>query len=896
MPDESRLMPDQEANSTSHPHGQGLRVENLGGNTAVRKQHDSDERERELFAAIPSSQDSRAVLATTASIREAGFLDTLWHACRRAMLPAPTPNSSPTAPRPPRQLWIAVGGLTRPGPRGNSVAAELAAELDADVLVPDGRLELVPGGSLYVTGGQWRLYRAGQQPRPHVVRYPTPLWEKQLPAGPVADSGLLAEPVPAGLRIREDGQEPSPRDEDLAVPQSPHHPRLLLGSPDAAPIPTARLASMLTRISGGSRRPWELVPTTVEEAAPARLRELAERLGSDVLATTGSVLHDGSGGERSVVPDPHSAWEPFPVSLWHSVTGTARVGLTAPAPRGWVRFNQLVYRHAEAGPAIPAPGEMVARVVPGGLALLPFAQAGFRGVADGIAFEQHRMTVSVGSPYVPVPPEAPHVLRQLLDGLTPGQRGRVRLLILGIADERTRGELTTIAGEPNGGAPAYPPISTADGAPDTTSAPLTEADAPDAPPNETTAHIPAVASDTSAGGGASAGGGTSAGETPIGEADDEQRPTNHATPLPTHRPRTVGEPPPELLSEQAGRPSPIDTAAHPTGEQHSGVPDGPADAPPEPVSDRESDSPTSEKPAGPRLVPAQAGGTGTPHNHRSTSEERSRFAQAVGDDFDEVLPSVNTVLATHPALRENEADEAKADFVAVILYTGCGENGGNAVNRLLRTGKPGAARDYVSCLLSGLRRLPVHRGPSFRFGGSPDGDVDGYEPGAVLSEPGFLSATAAEDLTTDDEHGNSVNGDVVIWSHSARRVSLFGRNSLPEEVVFASDARFKVLATADEENGRPALLLRELRQDERTTHGELDEADLAVLPKLQRALRRRHGAEPRVLSERDQLDRMSSPVGLVPTELRGDAEAPPTASGAEPAQSEHAAGAATTTR
>ncbi|GAB3553840.1 hypothetical protein J2S53_001298 [Actinopolyspora lacussalsi] len=895
MPDESRLMPDQEASSTSRPHGQGLHVESLGGNTAVRKQHDSDELERELFATIPSSRDSRAVLATTAAIREAGFLDALWHACRRAMLPALAPASTAARRGAPSQLWIAVGGLTRPGPRGGSVAEELATELDTDVLVPDGRLELVPGGSLYVTGGRWRLYRAGHPPRPHVVRYPTPLWEKQLPAGPVADSGLLAEPVPAGLRIREDGQEPGPREEDLAVPQSPHHPRLLLGSPGATPIPAARLASMLTRLSGGLRRPWELVPTTVEEAAPARLRELAERLGSDVLATTGPVLHDGSGGERSVVRDPHSPWEPFPVSLWHSATGAARVALTARAPRGWVRFNQLVYRRAEAGPAAPDPGEMVARVVPGGLALLPFAQSGFRGAADEIAFEQHRMTVSVGSPYVPVPPEAPNVLRQLLDGLTPRQRGRIRLLILGIADGRTRGELTAIAGEPNGSGPAYPPISTADGAPGAPSAPIPEADAPDATPNETTAHIPAVESGTSANG-ALTDEGTSADEASFRDTDDEQRPVFHSTPMPSHRPRTVSEPPPELLAEQADRPSPSDTSGHPAQAPHAGSTEEPADTPPAALSDREPDSPTSEEPARPRLVPARAGGSGTPHDHRSTSEERSRFARAVGDDFGEVLPSVNTVLATHPALRENEADEAKADFVAVILYTGRGANGGNAVNRLLRTGNTEAARDYVACLLSGLRRLPVHRGPSFRFGGSPDGDVEGYEPGVVLSEPGFLSATAADDLTTDDEHGGSVNGDVVIWSHSARRVSLFGRNSLPEEVVFSSDSRFKVLATADEETGRPALLLRELRPDERADHGELDEADLAVLPKLRRALRRRHGNEPRVLSERDQLDRMSSPVGLVPTELRGDAEAPSSASGAEAARPDHPAGVATTAR
>lgn len=354
------------------------------------------------------------------------------------------------------------------------------------------------------------------------------------------------------------------------------------------------------------------------------------------------------------------------------------------------------------------------------------------------------------------------MLRQLLDGLTTGQRGRVRLLILGIADERMRAELTAIAGEPNGRSPAYPPISPADDVASSTSTPLDEAHSPGTAEDEPVEPPPASES----------------GE-PVEGPDAEQHQAAHATPLPTHRPRTVSEPPVELLSGPARRPSTPDSSEPSAPDPDGRAPGSPTAAPPEPVSDRESTPPAPEEPARPRLVPAQAPGTGAPHDHRSTGEERSRFARAVGSEFDEVLPGVNTVLATHPALRENEADEAKADFVAVILYTGRGEHGGNAVNRMLRTGNAGSARDYVACLTSGLRRLPVHRGPSFRFGGSPEEDADGYEPGAVLSEPGFLSATAADDLTANEAHG-----DVVIWSHSARRVSLFGRNSLPEEVVF----------------------------------------------------------------------------------------------------------------
>ncbi|SDQ17719.1 hypothetical protein SAMN04489718_0627 [Actinopolyspora saharensis] len=876
MPNENRSMPTPEANSTNHPHGRGLHVERFGGNVAVLDHPDADDPERGFFSLVPSLPADGAVLASAAAIRHAGFLDALRQACRQALPPALPPAPPPTTPHPPRRLWVAVAGLTEPGPHGRSVAEELAAELDTDVLVPGGRLALIPGGSLYTAGGRWQLFRSGQSPRSHVVRYPTPRWEQLLPPDPVIESGLIAEPIPAGLRIREAEQTPPSLDElDLTVPQSRHHPRLVLGSPGEAALPVDRLAPLLARLSGMLRTRWELVPSTTAEGAPERVRDLAGRLGNDVLATTGRVLHDGSGDEQVVVDDDGGeAWSPFPVSLWHPAGGTARVALTAPAPRGWVRLSPLVYRPTAAGPAEPAPEELVARVVPGGLALLPLAQATTGGAADGIAFEQHRMTVSVGLPYLPVPPEAPGVLRQLLDGLTPGQRARVRLLILGIADERMRAELTTIAGEPNGRAPAYPPISPADDVADSTGTPLDEAHSPGTTEDEPVAPPPSA----------------ERGE-PTDEMDSQQRPAVQATPLPTHRPRTVSEPPAELLSEPARRPSTPAPAEPATPAPHGEAPEDPAAAPPEPVPDREPISPAPAEPARPRLVAAQASEAGTPHHHRSTSEERSRFARALGSDFDEALPGVNTVLATHPALREHEGEEAKADFVAVILYTGRGQHGGNAVNRLLRTGHTGSARDYVACLTSGLRRLPVHRGPSFRFGGSPEEEVDGCEPGAVLSEPGFLSATAADDLSTHEEHG-----DVVIWSHSARRVSLFGRNSLPEEVVFPSGSRFKVLSTADEGSARPAVLLRELRPDERTSHDELDETDLAVLPKLRRALNRRHDAEPRVLTEQDQLDRMSSPVGLVPAELRDGTEAHPPAGAPEPARPDDAAGLATTAR
>jgi hypothetical protein len=91
--------------------------------------------------------------------------------------------------------------------------------------------------------------------------------------------------------------------------------------------------------------------------------------------------------------------------------------------------------------------------------------------------------------------------------------------------------------------------------------------------------------------------------------------------------------------------------------------------------------------------------------------------------------------------------------------------------------------------------------------------------------------------------------------------------------VFAAGARFKALAVrvpdgdgpGDDEDERPsaprvAVLVRELAPAEPHSGEELDARDLAVLPKLERALDQRWSSATRLLDDPWAVARLTSPL------------------------------------
>jgi hypothetical protein len=276
------------------------------------------------------------------------------------------------------------------------------------------------------------------------------------------------------------------------------------------------------------------------------------------------------------------------------------------------------------------------------------------------------------------------------------------------------------------------------------------------------------------------------------------------------------------------------------------------------ASARQEDVPRAPRPV-PVSIPSATHPI-PPARHRSTGIEQIEFQRLAGELFTSALTVVDAALTASAHLRVTIG--SKADLVAVHLYLRSGEFGALAVNSVLRAGARGPiAPAYLACLTSGLRRLPAHRGVVFRHIRVPvlGGVGERYSEGDVISEPGFLSATAAEDLAVPT---GSV--DLLIWSRSGRRTEELGAGGLPQEIVFAARTRLKVLAVV-RDGGPPAVLLRELHPDETPASWSSDSTDIAVLSKLLRALRRRQAASLRVLEDRDQIGRLAPPLGPATT-------------------------------
>lgn len=820
----------------SEPEGagraNGLQLEKVGANVVLRREGDDDENERRFFASVPSSPGNSAVFATATALRDPDLPSALPRACRTALggsaLPAGSTQDPESAPdsgtaaatgttRKQHRVWVAVSGLARHGTDGVPVAQRLADDVPVEVLVPGGPLFFVPGGMLFSgSPAGWIRFSSGAPEPGFARRHPIPAWEAALPKEPIGASGIVLENIPAGLRARPEAHEPA--GESPAVSQAPH-PRILVEHGDpASSVDPAALAAAVARLHPAVRGQLEFVSATPRALPLGHAHQLARALGQDVVLATGFVLRDGNGLERTVVRDETSgaSWRSFPRALRCSADGSTRVAAVGPPPRGWEPANALCYRPKQ------GPNDVLARVIPAGLALSPGLPTAPTS-ADRFAFEPHQMSVIIGDPSAPVPASVPPALRSLVAGLEPEQRDRCRLIVLGAVDERMRAELVSAAGvlaprlrflE----SPAEPARSPAAGG---NAAAAAAAPAPEAARNAP----PAAAAP---------------------QAARAQAPGSLPTP-PSARPSTVSEPG-TALRQQA----PTAFLRKPaSAEQPAGEPQEAAGS------------------AGSGVVRAEPDVNAIDPARRSSAEERARFAEAVGPEFDEFLPSVNSALATFPALRDGADEDAKSDFVAVCLYLGDDDNGANTTNRLLREGGAGPLHDRVACLSSGLGRLPVHRGPAFRMARSGPGGLPAYEVGEVLAEPGFLSATGERDLGDEQEHL-----DVVIWSYTARRTSAFARGGLPAEVVFIASSRFKVLETADEDEGEsaPAVLMRELRPGEDCAAGALDETDESVLSRLRRALDNRRSRGVRALDDPDQLLRLSEPVGLLPAQKRRGAE------------------------
>ncbi|WP_410604747.1 hypothetical protein [Amycolatopsis sp. lyj-90] len=711
------------------------------------------------------------------------------------------------------------------------VSQALADALDVGIFAPSGDFSARPGAALYASGG-WRRFRPGAPSSPGGHRHPAPGWEALLPVAPIAVDGVVIEPIPAGISVRDVHARPVvPGDLAFSVQVDPDVAKVVVSADGQVPDPSV-VAALMPRV------PLQLVVPPSQARTHAWLREMARVLARDI----------------GVVTAPFAgSFPPFATLLRQCADGSQQVVESVSPPRGWQRRDRAGYRM----------GNVLADVVPSGLAL----RTGPSDPASAESpFDPDGWTLHLGTPGEPLGAELLTAAEAVLEELTPDLRGTARLRLAGKLDDRSRELLsTTPTVRPDTGA-----VSSDRGMPAIT--PVGRPPAMVTPPVALVSGPPVPT--------------VSSAPEPSSMKRDVARPLDDVA-----RSMPSAATPPTGMAAGPGRAVDVpETAGRPS--------EGPADGGGEPTTTHQSREtlppPPAADPAGiPRPADAAPGATQPPRlelpsagtspvrtlkvtDRPSTAAEQSRFTAAAGEAYGEALATVNAALATWPSMRQQEA-EAKADYVAVCLYLGSGRGSSSELDAAVRDGHDGGLDGQVPCLVSGLRRLPIHRRAVLRQG-KADHTLEGTaEPGALLTEPGFLVGSTDLDVTVP-----GAELDVLIWPASARRTAELRIGQPVSEVVFFAGARFKALAVrpaepADEqeEDGpivpRTAALFRELAPGEQPSpSGELDELDLNALAKLDQALERRRRGALRVVDEPGAVNRMTTTL----VEWRAQASSP----------------------
>jgi len=216
----------------------------------------------------------------------------------------------------------------------------------------------------------------------------------------------------------------------------------------------------------------------------------------------------------------------------------------------------------------------------------------------------------------------------------------------------------------------------------------------------------------------------------------------------------------------------------------------------------------------------------------------------------------------HPGAGET-ADDLLADAVALRLYlTGRGA----AIDAALRSGTRGPHVPFARCAVSGLSRLPSHRGTTV-FAVTPDaGQWELYRQRRLVTDWGFVHALTGP---CADQPGEV---DVLVWSMTARRTALLepdDADRVEDRVLFLPGTSFKVLDVTTPVPGerRGMVLMREIGTNEIDSEGRVDQnrmsLDELAGASLRRSMERWAGEPGRTRIGRAASDRFGLLPGLV---------------------------------
>ncbi|SDM81363.1 hypothetical protein [Allokutzneria albata] len=632
----------------------------------------------------------------------------------------------------------------------------LAERLGRPVLAPDGAVVPGVGGSLFVDGGDWVRFQSGKPPRPEAKRFPRPSWESPALAETVPTSSTgIAEPLPGGVWLRPASPEPQ-----LRV----HRARLLATLPCQPEVCTIVLGcpgAAPVNLDDVARF-WRGLPSAVR--ARARLVRFGPVSNSDGMSY-GQALANAFG--ESVV-----CYAGLPVG---SRFDPAIYTVQQDGTLGWRSFaEEFGYAPQQPGRVPPpcllrhrAPVQGVPEISP---AVYWYAPDAVVEVVQAGLWLRPPYEVAHGPVVRSAAAEAgQHLL--LFEAGTAEMGRRMRLLaedVLARLDDATR----RMSGVVPATAVTRVPIKVIGRA-------MAELE-PAAP-----AEIPAAP-----------------------EVPEAPKVVEAPAPVLPEAPlRLESAPVPDFFGEE-----PVEEPVAVEIQAVFAPTPSPSPSPEPVVAEVAVDEVTQVQP-----TPSTAAAALVPK--RGLDEERSWLRRTLSREYATVANSVARVLSEHPGFQgalARSSGGVLTDAVAVRLYLSAE---GDQVDLPLRLAEVGPHVPFARCVVSGLSRLPSHRGATV-FAASPTPEQwELYRSRKLFSEWGFVNALTAP---CGGQQGDT---DVLMWSMSARRTKLLEPETdpTPDRVLFVPGTSFKVLDVTEPADGkRGQILLRELATGEIDADGRVD--------------------------------------------------------------------------
>lgn len=813
-----------------------------------------------------------------------------------------------------RGVRLVIGGRSR---ETTALAGHwLAERLKRTVLVPDGPVVLGAGGSLFVHSGQgsgWVRCSPGKPPKFEAKRFPRPTWDGGVVSEnfPTSARGI-AEPLPSGVWIRPIGDDPQLRASRMRLieimPCQPEYVTVVLGSPGGVPLSQDDVVLMWRELPEHVRERVRFVqygPMSVPRGVLGQV--IADALGREVVFYAGMPIGPAVAPEIFTIrPDGSLGWHAYAREMCYRPRGSENEPPKVP--------SVVTHRAPIPGGQMISPGvywysvDAVVEVVQSGLLVRPPAATtnveAIRSVptdpaTHNLMFEADteadldRMEYLAGD------------LAQRLDNsvrtmsrvlsaravLTEQAKPTLSHVASGFADTESSAGIFEISARASLAAlPPSPPSRAALSAPTEESSSFREVSAPVAPaaveaPHHESAQLSAPVDF-----------GEPAPPTPlVGMPMADLRELPPAPPAAQTAlvppPMTESAPvvfdapvqPPGLGSAPVAPPS-MESASVDLGQVVSApvappsvesapvvvdepVADVPADSQ-EAVAEPEAAEPVEEpKPAAvptvARLQPVPTPEATGLLPKRGIEDERAWLRRTLSTEFGTMTNSVARILSEHPGFQgalSRSSAEVLTDAVAVQLYL---TTRGKAVDDALRTAAVGPHVPFARCVVSGLSRLPSHRGPAVFTASPTRGQWDLYRDHKLVTEWGFLHTMTAPPADATGEV------DVLVWSMTARRTRLLeAADGVQERVLFVPGTSFKVLEMTEPESdgGRGQILLRELTAVEIDADGRVDQnrisLDELALNSLRRQLEQWADGSPSVQVNAASAERFGALPGL----------------------------------